>query len=107
MVRKKMPLRLAELVKGYPYHSRSPSAETAPTADDDLLPRPRFSTRRYTALFVRVDTELLDANSAKPKPHPLRLISDALKSDLELTDAQYQALWEAIRVVALTNDSPS
>ena len=106
MVRKKMPLRLAELVKGYPYHNRSPSADTAATADDELLPRPRFSTRQYSALFVRVETELPDAKAAKPKPHPLRLISEALKSDLELTDAQYQAIWEAIRKAALTSDEP-
>ena len=81
-----MPLRLTELVMGYPYHSRSPSADTTPAADDDLLPRPRFSTRQYSALFVRVETELPDAKAAKPKPHPLRLVSDALKSEVEHTD---------------------
>ncbi len=106
MVRKKMPLRLTELVKGYPYHNRSPSTDTTATADNDLLPRPRFSTRQYDALFVRVDTELPDAKTAKPKPHPLRLISEALKSDVELTDAQYKGVWEAIRNAALTSDEP-
>ncbi|RPD76906.1 hypothetical protein L226DRAFT_504826 [Lentinus tigrinus ALCF2SS1-7] len=106
MARKKMPLRLAELVKGYPYHNRSPSTDTAATVDDELLPRPRFSTRQYSALFVRVDTELPDAKAAKSKPHPLRIISEAFKSELELTNAQYQAVWEAIQKAALTSDEP-
>ena len=51
MVREKMPLRLAELTKGYPYKGKSGASDTA---EDDLLPRPRFSTRQYDALFVRV-----------------------------------------------------
>ncbi|RPD60909.1 hypothetical protein L227DRAFT_547326 [Lentinus tigrinus ALCF2SS1-6] len=106
MARKKMPLRLAELVKGYPYHNRSPSTDTAATVDDELLPRPRFSTRQYSALFVRVDTELPDAKAAKSKPHPLRIISEAFKSELELTNAQYQVVWEAVQKAALTSDEP-
>lgn len=46
----KMPRRLTELVEHYPYTkyaSRNPSGDIA------LLPRTRFSTRRYDALFVR------------------------------------------------------
>ncbi|KAI1790821.1 hypothetical protein LXA43DRAFT_1014163 [Ganoderma leucocontextum] len=100
----KMPLRLTELVKGYPYHSRSPSADSPPAADDDLLPRPRFSTRQYSALFVRVETELPDAKAAKAKPHPLRIVSDALKSEVELTDAQHQRIWDALRAAARAKD---
>lgn len=99
-----MPLRLTELVKGYPYHSRSPSTDTTTEADDYLLPRPRFSTRQYSALFVRVETELPDAKSPKPKPHPLRLVSDAIKSEVKLTDAQHQSLWDTLRTAARAND---
>ncbi|KAI0632749.1 hypothetical protein C8Q77DRAFT_1158219 [Trametes polyzona] len=104
--RKKMPLRLAELVKGYPYHSRSASADSAMSTDVDLLPRPRFSTRQYDALYVRIDTQVPDGKQNKHKQHPLRLISDALKSELELTDAKYQSVWEAVRKSALANDEP-
>ncbi|KAI0776683.1 hypothetical protein BD413DRAFT_645259, partial [Trametes elegans] len=104
--RKKVPLRLSDLVKGYPYHHRSPSADTIPSADDDLLPRPRVSTRQYDALYVRIDTQKLDVKSTKQKQHPLRLISDALKSELELVDSKYKDVWEAIRKAALANDEP-
>ncbi|KAI0350934.1 hypothetical protein OH77DRAFT_1430335 [Trametes cingulata] len=106
MSRKKMPLRLAELVKGYPYHSRSPSADTTVSVDIDLLPRPRLSTRQYDALYVRIETQLPDAKSTKQKQHPLRLIADALKSELQLTDSQFANMWEAVRKSALANDEP-
>ncbi|KAI0641033.1 hypothetical protein C8Q79DRAFT_1078761 [Trametes meyenii] len=106
MARKKMPLRLQELVKGYPYHSRSPSVDTVPSADDDLLPRPRVSTRRYDALYVRVESQIQDVKSIKQKQHPLRLISDALRSELGLTDAQYEPLWATVQKSALANDEP-
>ena len=62
--------------------------DTVRTLPFSLVPRPRFSTRRYDALFVRVETELPDTKTAKPKPHPLRLITDALKSDIALKDTQ-------------------
>ncbi|KAI0668963.1 hypothetical protein C8Q78DRAFT_1193932 [Trametes maxima] len=106
MARKKMPLRLQELVKGYPYHTRSPSVDTIPSADDDLLPRPRVSTRRYDALYVRIESQIQDAKSNKQKQHPLRLISDALRSELGLTDIQHEALWEIVQKSALANDEP-
>ncbi|OJT04901.1 Zonadhesin [Trametes pubescens] len=106
MARKKIPLRLAELVKGYPYHNRSPSADSAVSVDTDLLPRPRFSTRQYDALYVRVDTEVVDGKPTKQKQHPLRLISDALKSDLGLTDVKFASIWEAVKNAALANDEP-
>ena len=98
-----MPLRLTELVKGYPYHSRS-SADTIPASDGEFLPRPRFSTRLHNALFVCVETELPDAKATKSKPHPLRLVSDALKSEVDLTDAQHQSLWDALRTAARAKD---
>ena len=98
MVREKMPLRLAELTKGYPYKGKSGASDTA---EDDLLPRPRFSTRQYDALFVRVETELLDSKTSKPKTHPIRLITAALKSDLDLKETKYKGVWEDIRKTAI------
>ncbi|KAI0370977.1 hypothetical protein BV20DRAFT_966087 [Pilatotrama ljubarskyi] len=106
MSRKKMPLRLAELVKGYPYHNRSPSTDTTVSVDKDLLPRPRLSTRQHDALYVRIETQLPDAKSTRQKQHPLRLIADALKSEFQLTDSKYARLWEAVRKSALANDEP-
>ncbi|OBZ74292.1 hypothetical protein A0H81_05232 [Grifola frondosa] len=102
MVHKKMPLRLSELVTGYPYHHRSSSTDTPSGSEGDLLPRPRLSTRRYDALFVRVDTRLPDVKSGKPKQHPLRLIADALKSEVELSETQYESVWDAIRKAAVS-----
>ncbi|KAI8992833.1 hypothetical protein BD414DRAFT_458132 [Trametes punicea] len=103
MVRKKMPLRLSELVRGYPFGSSSGSASSG---DADLLPRPRLSTRQYDALYVRIETQVPDDKSTKRKQHPLRLISDALKSDVELGDSKYKELWEAVKKAALANDEP-
>ncbi|CDO69960.1 hypothetical protein BN946_scf184836.g34 [Trametes cinnabarina] len=102
MARKKMPLRLAELVRGYPF--KGPSEPVA--GDAELLPRPRLSTRQYDALYIRIDTQVPDAKSIKRKQHALRLISDALKSELAHTDSKYKDLWEAIRKAALANDEP-
>ncbi|OSD03794.1 hypothetical protein PYCCODRAFT_1444346 [Trametes coccinea BRFM310] len=102
MARKKMPLRLAELVRGYPFKGPSEAA----SGDIALLPRPRLSTRQYDALYIRVDTQLPDSKATKRKQHALRVISDALKSDLELADGKYKDLWEAIKKAALANDEP-
>ncbi|KAJ7655170.1 hypothetical protein DFH06DRAFT_993223 [Mycena polygramma] len=72
----RMPTRLMELVKHYPY-AKSASSD----ADPAFLPSPRFSTRRYDALFVRIETEVPSTESQNAlKNHPLRLIADALKA---------------------------
>ncbi|KAJ6604291.1 hypothetical protein DFH09DRAFT_1442563 [Mycena vulgaris] len=71
----RMPTRLMELVKHYPY-TKSPS----PGSDAGFLSSPRFSTRRYDALFVRIETEMASTESKNHKNHPLRLIADALKA---------------------------
>ncbi|KAI9061838.1 hypothetical protein FKP32DRAFT_1594040 [Trametes sanguinea] len=102
MARKKMPLRLAELVRGYPF--KGPSEPVS--GDVELLPRPRLSTRQYDALYVRIDTQLPDSKSTKRKQHALRVISDALKSELELAGSKHRDLWEAIKKAALANDEP-
>ncbi|KAF8904333.1 hypothetical protein CPB85DRAFT_1255379 [Mucidula mucida] len=72
-----MPKRLTELVKAYPY-GQDPT--------DGLLPRPRFSTRQYTALSI----------IAK---HPLRIISDALLAD-DASESTLASLWAKIKFAA-------
>ncbi|SJL06939.1 uncharacterized protein ARMOST_10281 [Armillaria ostoyae] len=96
MAKNRMPKRLTELVKQYPY-SKSPTEE-------DLLPRPWFSTRQYDALYVHIDTEL--PTSGPPNSHhPLRLISDAFKAQPGSTD--HVELWNRIKQVANEGDGSS
>ena len=99
-----LPRRLTELVDQYPY------ASGANAWDDNLLPRPRFSTRDYDALLVRLDTEYTGA--LKPKSHPLRLIADALRaqSAAESASGEDADLWEAIKkasLIPVTPEGPS
>lgn len=95
MVRKTMPLRLAELVASYPYNKGGNVPE------DGLLPHPRLSTRQYDALHVRVETQLLDFKTAKAKArHPLRIIADAMKAEVQTNGSSYDAVWDAIKQVA-------
>lgn len=104
----RMPLRLSELVKQYPYHG-----ETVSTSSNDglpLLPVPRFSTRQRDALFIRVDTLLPTPSSPRPaREHPLRLISEALKapvaSDANTTDAANTIL-DDLKAKALGQGEP-
>ncbi|KAG7442065.1 uncharacterized protein BT62DRAFT_955226 [Guyanagaster necrorhizus] len=96
MVKNRMPKRLTELVKQYPY-SKSPT-------DEDLLPRPWFSTRQYDALYVHVDTEL-PTSGLQNSYHPLRLISDAFKAQPGSTD--HIELWNRIKQVAAEGDNSS
>ncbi|PSR71622.1 hypothetical protein PHLCEN_2v12475 [Hermanssonia centrifuga] len=95
----KLPLRLSELVKQYPYGHVIEPADGLP-----LLPRSRFSTRRYDALFVRIDTQLPSTNSKRPaREHPLRLISEALKAatDPDATiSSDANSIWEEIKTSA-------
>ncbi|THU89628.1 hypothetical protein K435DRAFT_677446, partial [Dendrothele bispora CBS 962.96] len=89
----RMPRRLTELVQHYPYVKGS-----SPSPEHDLLPRPRFSTQRYDALFVRVDTEL---PSTYPEDKPasvdlLKLIANALKAESTGSGSAYE-LWQKIR----------
>lgn len=92
-----MPIRLSELVKHYPYAGKD-------QPEDGLLPRPRFSTRRYDALFVRISTELPSARTPKPKQHPLKLIASALKA--EIGDAgEFAGLWQEIKNAASDESS--
>lgn len=91
--KKKIPLRLAELVKHFPYTVSQDQLE------DGLLPRPRFSTRRYDALFVRVSTELPTVTTPKPKQHPLRFIAQAFNAEVVAT-GDLAELWEKLKQAA-------
>ncbi|KAL1745243.1 hypothetical protein HDZ31DRAFT_19498, partial [Schizophyllum fasciatum] len=87
-LRNKMPRRLTELVKRYPY-SREP--------EPDLLPRPPFSTRLNDALYVRVETEIAP-NAVPTKVHPLRVLAEALKAEPPANASEaHTALWEKLR----------
>ena len=95
-----MPLRLSELVKQYPYLD----ASRAPADDQPGLPVPRFSTRRRDAVYVRGDTPLPAPTAPAPaKEHPLRLISDALRTAATadaFASEEARALWEEIQAKA-------
>ena len=82
-----MPVRLMELVNKYPYGS--------PASDDDLLPRPRFSTRQYDAILIRVETQL--TTQRKPKHSPSKLISDAFEAEIVAEEQEYKELWDQIK----------
>ncbi|KZT00398.1 uncharacterized protein LAESUDRAFT_666274, partial [Laetiporus sulphureus 93-53] len=90
MVHKKMPLRLAELVASYPFPSDG-------STEEGLLPRPRLSTRRHDALYVRVEVQLPDIKSSPPKQHPFRVITDATKAESRPDHGEYDSIWDAIK----------
>ncbi|KAI0270688.1 hypothetical protein BC834DRAFT_931437 [Gloeopeniophorella convolvens] len=96
----KMPRRLTNLVEHYPY------TRGADTPEDGLLPRPRFSTREYDALFVRLETEYTGAS--KPKPHPLRLIADALQaqSASDAASSEDGLFWDTIKKASVMSPAP-
>ena len=87
-----MPLRLIELVKKYPYGP--------PETEDGLLPRPRFSTRRFDAVFIRVETT---AQSTKSKLHPVSLVKEALRANIEASLGENGQLWEKVKQAATEN----
>jgi hypothetical protein len=88
----RIPTRLQELVKQYPYSRYA-------VEGDNLLPRPRFSTRRYDALFVHVDTEL-PASGRGAKEHPLRLIAEAFNAQSSQQSGSDGEVWDRIKKAA-------
>jgi hypothetical protein len=94
-VNHRMPTRLIELVNQYPYQKGSSST------DEELLSRPRFSTRPYDALFVRIDTELATPTTEKPKRDRLRLLAEAFKLDLPSEGGEYTAVWDKVKQAAV------
>ncbi|EIM84319.1 uncharacterized protein STEHIDRAFT_29298, partial [Stereum hirsutum FP-91666 SS1] len=92
----KMPRRLTELVEQYPY---AKYASPNPSGDIALLPRTRFSTRRYDALFVRLETQI--SGITKPKAYfPIQIIQEALRSTYESTAGDQAGVWEVIQKLA-------
>ncbi|KAF9791879.1 hypothetical protein BJ322DRAFT_983661, partial [Thelephora terrestris] len=91
-----LPRRLQELVAQYPY-TTSPD----PTADG-LLTRPRFSTRRYDALFVRIEAVYADNDKLPSSRSPVRIFTDALDSEFK-SDKGHAYLWDQIKT-ATTSD---
>jgi hypothetical protein len=89
----RLPTRLQELVKHYPYSRGSCDAE------EDLLPRPRFSTRSCSVLFVRIEV-LLSESAPQPKPSPVRLLLDAFNLSSEGETFEHVELWNALKTAA-------
>ncbi|KAJ3731215.1 hypothetical protein DFJ43DRAFT_1155729 [Lentinula guzmanii] len=94
----RMPKRLVELVKHYPY-----AGKTQSSTEQDLLPRPRFSTRRYDALFVHIDTESPISGSRASKVS-LQIVVDALNAITPSTDAPPYSIWQKVQQGANAGD---
>ena len=90
---RRMPTRLMELVQQYPYGKVMPL--------DEFLPRPKFSTRQYDALFVRIETEVSNPSTDRAKLHPIRLVVEALKAQHAINGPD-DATWSKIRTAAIT-----
>ena len=104
----RMPLRLTELVTHYPYTSKGEESSI------DFLNRPRFSTRAYDALFVRIDTEVEKERSGvkRKKEDLLKLLGVAFGAELVGLEAEktkegegenvdkVDGLWEIVRKAA-------
>ncbi|KAG9310895.1 hypothetical protein JVU11DRAFT_8753 [Chiua virens] len=87
----RLPTRLQELVTYYPY------SQGSPTADDGLLSRPRFSTRQYDALLVRVES-LLSHSVKQPKQHPIQLLLEAFQLPVEAAfKDEHTSLWHTLK----------
>lgn len=94
-----LPRRLQELVAQYPYTT---SPDQTP---DGLLTRPRFSTRRYDALFVRVDAVYADSDRIPPSRSPVGVFTDALESESKFDDGGHLYFWNQVKaVVASSSD---
>ncbi|KAJ3903378.1 hypothetical protein F5879DRAFT_157590 [Lentinula edodes] len=94
----RMPKRLVELVKHYPY-----AGITQSSTEHDLLPRPRFSTRRYDALFVHIDTES-PLSGPKALRHSLQMVADALNAITPSTDTPPYSIWREVQQTAAAGD---
>ncbi|KAJ4482350.1 hypothetical protein J3R30DRAFT_2160573 [Lentinula aciculospora] len=94
----RMPKRLVELVKRYPYSGNAQSS-----TEHDLLPRPRFSTRRFDALFVHIDTES-PLSALKASKLSLQMIADALNAITPSTDAPPYSIWRRVQQISTAGD---
>ncbi|KAF9484794.1 hypothetical protein BDN70DRAFT_824947 [Pholiota conissans] len=101
-VDQRMPVRLLELVRTYPY-TRGLSS---PATDLPLLPRPRFTTPVFDALFVRIEIEFPKASlKPKSKMHPLNLLADAFST--QVAEGEFAELWAKITAASKDGSNPS
>ncbi|KAH7882737.1 hypothetical protein F5I97DRAFT_1907989 [Phlebopus sp. FC_14] len=88
----RLPTRLQELTEHYPYNRGSP------VVGEDLLPPPRFSTRKCDALLLRVESQ--------PKQHPIRLILEAFQLQTDSKPGnEHLELWNAIKTASMEASS--
>ena len=97
----RIPIRLLELVRKYPYTQVLSSPTT-----DLLLPRPRFTTSLYNALFVRIEFEYpTESHKPKVKIQPLTLLADAFSANVD--SEEYAELWAKITAGSRNGSNPS
>ncbi|PPQ91621.1 hypothetical protein CVT25_012802 [Psilocybe cyanescens] len=98
----RMPVRLLELVRRYPYTQ----GLSSPTTDLQFLSPPHFTTRCYDALYVRIEVELSsERRKPKLKVHPLNILADAFSTKVE--GGEYAELWAKITAASKTGSNPS
>lgn len=68
--------------------------------DQHFLPRPKFTTRRQSALFVRVSTVSKDQTTYRN--HPIQLLQDALRADVDKENSPMELfdVWEDLKAQA-------
>ena len=68
--------------------------------DQHFLPRPKFTTRRQTGLFVRVSSVSKDQTTYRN--HPIQLLQDALRADVDKENSPKELLdvWEDLKAHA-------
>ena len=81
----------------YPY-----TASPDPTMDG-LLTRPRFSTRRHDALFLRVEAVYADNVQIQSFRSPVGIFADALKSESGSDSGTHFYLWEQVKAAAISD----
>jgi hypothetical protein len=95
---KKLPVRLTELIRHYPYTSKTTtSANTTPAAPEPytFLPKPRFTSRSYPAVFIRIKTER--TSSDRQQPIPVKIVEEALSAKMDGDGGEYAAFWEDVK----------
>ncbi|KAL0952885.1 hypothetical protein HGRIS_007104 [Hohenbuehelia grisea] len=94
----RQPTRLSELVQHYPYNKNNSST------DQELLPRPRLSTKSFPTLFVRVATQVAHPEK-EARLHPLELIEQAFNAEPDSEAAGDSAeLWTKVKAT-VTSDA--
>ena len=72
--------------------------------DQHFLPRPKFTTRRRTALFVRVNAVSREQQTTY-RNNPIQLLNDALNAHIDKQNSPREllAVWEALKAHAYAN----